>query len=388
MNNKIYQVLDYFFHILPVNNDWIMFTSFWGMYNDNPKYISQALQNRDRSKRIFWGINTKRSKEIIPSYINKVEYKSIKYLWYKNRSRIVIDNIVGDYNMIGNNVQNSWKSKIKNKKQYNLSTWHGNPIKRIGRDLFPGQFPNKEDFFSTSDLLICGCQYVHDIFEKCFWGGPKIKMTGSPRVDPMFNLSDNYQTLYTKLGIPKNKKVVLYAPTYRNNADDSGIIQINSIDIDKLLKILSTKFGGDWVFVFRAHNSVLDKLRENSVFDSPYIINGNMGDDMMEYMTIADAMICDYSGAIFDYVHTYRPCFLYAHDLEHYTQVERGTYMEIKDLPYPFAETPENLYECIMNYNPEDQKNNIDDFNKRIGNVEDGHASERVVDIILNEMNC
>lgn len=386
MSNNFYRLVDIVLHFLPVKRNWVMMTSFWGMYNDNPKYISQELHRKNKDIRIFWGINTKKSRETIPEYVKAVEYNTLSYYWYKNRCRVVIDNIVGDYSMMGDNVQRSCKSLLKNKKQFNLSTWHGNPIKRIGRDLFPGQYPNDKDFFSTSDLLICGCQYVNDIFIKCFRGGPKIKMTGTPRVDAMFVKDSNYLHLYEKLGIPNGKKVLLYAPTYRNNADDSGIIQIQNLDLQVLLRTISEKFGGDWVFVFRVHNSALDKLRHNGVFDSPNVINGNQGDDMMEYMMIADAMICDYSGAIFDYTHTYRPCFLYAHDLEHYTKIERGTYMDIKDLPYPFSETPDDLYDSIRNYNPIEQKKCIQDFNARIGNVEDGKASSRVADIILKKI--
>ena len=377
---------DMFFHFLPVNEKYVMFTSFWGQYNDNPKYISMELHKREPEYRQFWAISANRSIEKdLPEYIHVCRYNSLKYYWYKNRSKYVIDNIVGDYSFFGDNIKHSWKIRMKNKKQVNISTWHGNPIKRIGRDLFPGRYLNNDDFFSTSDLLICGCNYVKDIFEKCFGGGPRVEITGTPRCDTMFEIAYDKDELFSKLSIPKGKKVLLYAPTYRNNPNSSGIEQIRSLDIDKLLSLFSKKFGGDWVFVFRVHNSVLGILKNDPIFNNENIINGNLGDDMMEYMQIADAMISDYSGAIFDYTHTERPCFLYALDKKHYINEERGVYMEIENLPYTFAENAEMLYESILNYKREEQISEIHRFNNWIGNKEDGKASKRLVDIIINK---
>ena len=201
----------------------------------------------------------------------------------------------------------------------------------------------------------------------------------------MFEIAYDKDELFSKLSIPKGKKVLLYAPTYRNNPNSSGIEQIRSLDIDKLLSLFSKKFGGDWVFVFRVHNSVLGILKNDPIFNNENIINGNLGDDMMEYMQIADAMISDYSGAIFDYTHTERPCFLYALDKKHYINEERGVYMEIENLPYTFAENAEMLYESILNYKREEQISEIHRFNNWIGNKEDGKASKRLVDIIINK---
>lgn len=386
IKQKAYEVVDVVLHLMPVRKNWIIFTSFWGQYNDNPKYISEELHRRNIPVKIFWGISKERSKEKIPSYVKVCKYNSLKYLWYKNRCAVVVDNIIGDYSMYGKNVAKSLKTIVKNKKQFNLSTWHGNPIKKIGRDLYGNRYLGEHDFYSTTDVLICGCQYVNDIFSHCFKGVPLIMMTGTPRCDTMFKIN-NIEQLKLKLSIPSGKKVLLYAPTFRYSPLDSGVNQIKSLDISRLLKEFSDRFGGEWIIIFRVHNSVLKELAENDIFNRGDIYNGNIGDDMMEYMQVADAMITDYSGAIFDYTHTFRPCFLFALDKKHYIEEERGVYMDIEDLPYDFAENPNQLYELINNYNAEEQRKRIIKFNAKIGNVEKGNASEHVADIIVERLS-
>lgn len=387
IHDSLMLIVDVVLHFLPVKKNWIMFTSFWGQYNDNPKYISEYLHSKYDTINIFWGISRQRSKEELPSYITVCKYNSLKYLWYKNRCRVVVDNIIGDYSMYGKNVACSYKRIVKNKKQFNLSTWHGNPIKKIGRDMFGGAFTGDNDFFTTSDLLICGCKYVHDIFASTFKGVPKIEILGTPRCDTMFYNDVDVCTIKKKLKIPSNKKVLLYAPTYRNNPQDSGINQLKSLDVELLLNTFSKKFGGEWILVFRVHNSVLKALSNNEIFEKGIAFNGNLGDDMMEYMQIADAMITDYSGAIFDYTHTYRPCFLYALDKDHYINEERGVYLDINCLPYTFTDSAPDLYDSILSFDYDKNKEKIDRFNNFIGNIEDGNASKRVSDLIIEYLN-
>lgn len=384
MEELFYKIIDIMFHILPVNKKWVMYTSFWGRYNDNPKYISKYMHQSYPEFKQFWGISRKCVEKDIPDYITKCKYKSIGYYWYKNRCGIIVDNMVGDYCFYQKNAANSWKTILKNKKQLNISTWHGNPIKRIGRDIQNTTLINKEDFYSTSDLLICGCKYVENVFGKCFWGISKIVLTGTPRCDAMFNGSVEIEKIKNKLHLPTDKKIVLYAPTYRNNPEDSGIAQISNLDINLLLSSLSKRFGGEWVFVFRVHNSVISVIKKIS--DSISIFDGNLGEDMMEYLQVVDVLITDYSGSIFDFAHTYKPCFLYAHDRIQYENIERGIYMNISDLPYIFCETSKDLYQAIEHYDEIFNKEKVDRFNEKIGNFEDGKASERVIDYMVSRL--
>ena len=156
------------------------------------------------------------------------------------------------------------------------------------------------------------------------------------------------------------------------------------IDIEKLIYSLSLKFGGDFSFVFRAHRRVIMRMKGEKIELSEKVHDGNIGDDMAEYLLCADVLITDYSGSLFDIALTTKPCFLFAPDRDHYEHQERGFYMNYEDLPYPISSSFEQLVENINDYSVELQEKRRKAFLDQIGNVEDGHASERVVNDILD----
>ena len=231
---------------------------------------------------------------------------------------------------------------------------------------------------------------VKEIFENAFINCMPVKLLGTPRTDILFDRDENRKKrIKEKLGLPIEKKVVLYAPTYRNNPDDSGITQLKLIEIDKLLEELKSKFDGDWVFVFRLHNMVLLKIDVNQLYRKygDLVINGNSFDDMAEYLYCADVLISDYSGCVFDIALTSKPCFLFAHDRKHYEDVERGVYFSINEFPYTFSDTFDDLVSCIQNYNYLDADAKRKDFLLKIGNIEDGKASERILNLLEEKIN-
>ncbi len=188
--------------------------------------------------------------------------------------------------------------------------------------------------------------------------------------------------------MPLDKKIILYAPTYRNNPECSGVDQMKSFDFSKLFSVLNKRFGGDWIFVFRLHNMVLLKIDIDSLLNeySDLIINGNQFDDMAEYLLVSDVLLADYSGCVFDVALTQKPCFLYALDREHYEQEERGLYFPIEKFPYSFADSFERLIIDISNYDENEIDLKRQEFLNYIGNIEDGKASERIVDHLIKRV--
>ncbi len=78
-------------------------------------------------------------------------------------------------------------------------------------------------------------------------------------------------------------------------------------------------------------------VKEQNLKYSGKVINGNLHDDMAEYLAVADALITDYSGSVFDFALTGKPGFLYTPDKDHYINDERGVYLELEQLPYDSA---------------------------------------------------
>ena len=114
-------------------------------------------------------------------------------------------------------------------------------------------------------------------------------------------------------------------------------------------------------------------------------INGNLHDDMSEYMLCADILMTDASSCMFDYSVSYKPCFLYFPDLDNYKNKERGFYIEVEELPYPVAVSFDELESNIKNFDADRYRAKTDEMLESFGYVDDADSSERIVRFILGE---
>ena len=380
---KIKKIENSIILLLPTQ-EMVVFTSFNGLYNDNPRYISECLHRKSPKTRIYWVIG-ENTKESVPEYITMIKPSGLKYEILINTAKVVVDNFTGIRRLEKNRPSQFGKVYTKSKSRYNISTWHGTPLKKIGFDT-PGVI-NKEYFYTSTNYLIAGCEYVKDVFSTAF-PGVEVRMYGTPRNDCLCKCVSESKNivLRKKLRLPLDKKIVLFAPTFRSDIYESGIHQLEEIDIPQLLQRLHDKFNGDWIFVYRVHHEVygridFERLSEN---EKENVFAGNQGDDMAEYLQITDALITDYSGSMFDFVLTGKPCWLFALDRKHYENVERGFYMPISELPFTFAESLNELYKAIEAFDPIDYEKKANKFLELIGNVEDGNASEKIAEDILS----
>ena len=388
MNKMKKKYLCIFFRCIPIRKNTVLFCSFNGQYNDNPKYISDKLHEMYPTIKVVWCKSSK-SNEDFPKYAEIVEEDSVAFYKYVNSAQVIVDNQMGI-----RAVRVSKKFRIKKllkilyskkrKKQYNISTWHGTPLKNIGMDELSCQ--GKEEIFITnSDYIVAGCQHTKNALLTASRDVLSVKMYGTPRNDLLIEHNVNIEELKKKFNIPLNSKVVLYAPTFRNDINNSGVNQMHELQFDKILEQLNLKFSSEWCFVFRIHQAVLDKIDIGKIvnkYKKYKIVNGNLGDDMAEYLLCADVLITDYSGSMFDFALTKKPCFLYAPDRKHYEEQERGFYMDYEKLPFSYAYTSNELIEKIRKFDEVLYKQNVEKFLHDIGNIEDGHATERIVDDI------
>ena len=387
-----YQLFDICCHLLPVSKNRFFFESLGGQYNDNPKYISQAIQESYPEIRQFWAISSKSKQNDIPDYVTIIPFGSLKYYFIKNTCRVVVENSAGLYVY---HTKNKFifrlKKLLKNKKQLDLATWHGNPIKHIG-----AQEPCNIDWtsanvYSTADYMISGASFVASIFEKAYLGLFPVILTGTPRTDILINADEEaVLSLRRKLQLPLDKKIVLYAPTFRYTPEDSGVKQLKMIDYPKLFDSLHNKFGGEWCFVFRVHNMVLQSLDTESIVKrqkiTGRILNGNLYDDMNEYLAASDVLISDYSGCVYDVALTKTPCFLFAHDRVNYEKNERGIYTPLSFFPYSFSDSFVDLLKKIDSYSEEETDKNRIRFLEEIGNVETGNSAKKVAEFLIRKL--
>ena len=205
---------------------------------------------------------------------------------------------------------------------------------------------------------------------------------GTPRNDIFFKDTTSIkEKAKDKLGIHRDKKVILFAPTYRGNVKKQQNDLI--LDINQCIDAAKERWGGEWVFVYRMHifSSSLDraKIPESAIDASKY-------DEMQELLCMADVFITDYSSSQWDFALTKKPGFLFTPDLDYYTNEDRGFYTPIEDWAFPYAQTNEELAKLITDFDESSHLEKVQRHLDMLGSCEDGHATEKVCKIIAKEM--
>ena len=274
--------------ILPIKKKVVLFSSFFGQYNDNPKAVSERLHKLAPDVDIVW-VKSIKAKEPFPSYVKTLDLHSKEYYKMINRAQVIVDNHMGmrASGYWGDKGLRKIFAKVfsrKRKSQLCISTWHGTPLKRIAADTIGAS--EKKRHYTNTDFVVAGCELSREKFISAFLNSVPVKNYGTPRNDALINGSEDLVQLKNKLGLPLDKKIILFAPTFRNSVENSGIKQMQEFDFERMLNSLQNKFGGEWCFVFRVHNNVLLKIDVQSLTEKfgERIINGNKCDDMVEYM--------------------------------------------------------------------------------------------------------
>ena len=395
--NKLKFLLGLFIYkTTPVKKNKIVFTSFEGHYSDNTKAISEKFHETHPEYEIVWLLKPEYFNDA-PEYVKKVDINSLKSFRERGAASAQVDNVYG-FRAIFKNSKNPIKA-IKRRfivfmtykrKQPIFATMHGTSVKKIGRD----QIGNTVyDFSCKNTFLLLGNKFTADILRHVTFERVPTIAIGAPRNDILFGKSSVSKSA---IGVAEDKKIVLYAPTFRNDGKDvegkntnrSGLNQLEELKFDELFSALNKRFGGEWVMICRFHYHIsknIDWEKLNSEYGGK-IINGNKLDDMAEYLPLSDALISDYSSCLHDFALTKKPCFIYAPDIVNYGTKERGFYIPLEELPYPLAKDSEELVNNVLDFNSERYERDVDDFMEKIGSKDDGNASARVVDFIVEKI--
>ena len=199
--------------------------------------------------------------------------------------------------------------------------------------------------------------------------------SGTPRCDVLLKEnSDIKGKVYQHFHIPEDSKLALYAPTFRSNKGSDYL----GMDFTRLQGVLEEN-GSQWTVGARLHPNILYSVdAEGAVVMSKY-------PDMQELLAAADLLITDYSSCMFDMAIARKPCVLFAPDLYEYVEHERGLYFDLGELPFPIAETMDELREAIRNFDLEEYLLQVEAFLDRIGSFEDGNAAKRVCEFICQQ---
>lgn len=370
---KMYQ---YVFQHKPIeNNKVIIWADSFKHFGCSPKYIVLYILRYYREKfKIVWVFDSKAEiPKDFPKEIQIVRYFSLDYLREIATAKFIICNAR----------TNRWHFFEKRIGQIYIQTWHSSlRLKKIEGDAIPG-IP--EDYIKAAkadshkiDLLLSGCDFSTEIFRRAFWYSGEILKCGTPRCDVFFNGDTEIKKkVFRYYDIPFEKKLVLYAPTFRNNrkADVYGMV------FSQLKNTLETVYGNGWVIGCRLHPNIMENvgLGEASISMSDY-------SDMQELIFAADILITDYSSCMFDMAIANKPCLLYVPDLESYLERERGLYFNLEELPFPIAHDMQELCRNVKNFNSHEYSQQIVSFLDRIGTYESGTAARQVVEYMIEKL--
>ena len=349
----------------------IVFVSFGGRkYDDSPKAIYQAMLKDSRFDecRLLWAF-------IRPENYNlprggKVKIDTFAYYKALLKARVWVTNSSMTRGL-----------RFSGRKTFLLNTWHGSAIKRMGRDINEGNVSfglkrRKYKFKNYTDLRLAQGQYDVDIFSRA-QNLPKdyFRIIGLPRNDELANTSSKLrEEKKSKLGIPNGKKVILYAPTYREYDKDerNNVVLTPALDLEKWRE----KLGSEYVLLFRAHYEVAKIM---GVKDNGFVKNVSTYPYLNDLIIASDLLISDYSSIFFDYSIQGKPMLCYCYDYDKYAE-KRGMYFDVREY-LPFADNEEQLLKLIQRADDPEILEFAHRFQKKYVTAY-GNASQKALNII------
>lgn len=362
--------------ILPVSKDVILFESNLGRnYTGNPKAIYEKMveMGLDKKYRLIWILNDPSEKIIGEG--KKIKRVRFRYFYYCAIAKVWVFDCRHP------------KFLIKRPETLYVQTWHGTPLKKLALDmdvLDMGGVSNieryKENFKkSTSvwDCLISQNTYSTETFRRCFDFHKEMLEVGYPRNDVLFagNTVEHIEKLKKEYGIPLDKKVILYAPTWRDNEyyDGKRYKFATTLDFKKAKEQLS----GEYVMIVKYHYLISDQV-DWTGFEG-FIYSFPAKQEISDLYLMADMLITDYSSVMFDYSLLKRPMFFFAYDLENYKKNLRGFYFDmLEEVPGPISKTTDELIRDIKEYKKEEWEEKYRKYTAKFNHLDDGNASLEV----------
>lgn len=366
---------------MPIENNKIIYVGF-GTYSDHGKYIIEQLLELSQEKDIIIECGVYDRNHMLPADVTPV-YMDNRWVYYRElmTAKIVIYNTV-------------LPTSIKKRSgQIHIHTkhWASITLKRFYLDATTladdePEIKRWKTCFSDLDYVITGSKFDEESVRRGFDFKKDIVDIGSPRSDAMFHRERYKHKICTELDIDINAKLVLYAPTYRYETQDNKLhVPVRRLPVlcyFDVMESLSKRWGGEWVLLLRLHPSIRNEVQIEELGDS--VINVSMYEDGEELASACDVMITDYSSIMFEPAFVGKPVFLFAPDREDYIDEEYDLLIDYDSLPFPIAESNEELMHLIQSFDAAIYEKKVVDFMEIYGVNEDGHASERAAEFVLN----
>jgi CDP-glycerol glycerophosphotransferase len=372
-----------YYEKLPIRNNVILFESQNATKVDGNifymiRYISSSKKYSEFEICLSsWGRYASKIRSLLDHYsidnVNIVVYSSDEYVRLLASAKYLINDATFPFYF------------IKKEGQIYLNTWHGTPLKAMGRSTHNDvQFGNVQKNMLVSDYLLYTNDFSKEIFIRDYMlenisSGSYI-MSGYPRNDIFFD-DDSRDKVRDEMNL-EGKRIYAYMPTWRGTINKIG----SSKERTYLLYFfyeLDKRLTDDEILYINLHpmamhakdNVALKSFRHIKRFPSDY--------ETYDFLNAADVLITDYSSVFFDFACTHRKIVLFPYDKDEYLQ-DRGMYFSMDELPFPQVFDVPSLLRELRSGKSYDDTQFVEEFNPYDGS----DSSERLCDFtILGEKN-
>lgn len=363
-----------FCKLTPIKRNRIVFSSFNGSgYSDSPKAICEVLRQSGEDLDLLWICKDEKAAASLPEGVKAVPYHGIKRLRALASAKIWVDNCRKYEN-------------LKRKKQVYMQTWHGFALKKIEQDVESHLEPEyiaacKKDS-EQIDVIVSGSGFMTKLYRERFWYHGAVLNTGTPRNDIFYqDHAEMHMKACKALGLPEDRKLALYAPTFRGDKKTDAY----RLDAEMVRRKAAQNFKGDWTVLIRLHPNVAEQSKGLFAYDGDSVVDATAYPDMAELLCAANLLITDYSSTMFDYALTGKPIVQFATDIEEYTR-DRDFYFDLEKLPFPLARSNEELEKILTDLQPLQNSPEWAEFARENEFCEDGQASVRCAALILQQI--
>ena len=350
----------------------VVFVNFSGKKcGDNVKIISDKLYENKDIKQV-WIYHDKEFSEL-PKDIIQVKWGSVKMLKELATSKV----------WCSTHTFPRWVKKYNH--QFYINTWHGG----LGMKKIEGDAIDKLDRYIIQrikhnskivDVFISNSDWLTEIYKRAFWYDGEILKIGYPKTDYLLNPPKNVsEKVHKFFKLDKNVKLLLYAPTMRNNPK----LEIFDLGFEDTIKALKERFGGSWKILIRLHPVNASLSKELKYDDN--VIDATEYPDILELTIANDMFVSDYSSGIFDAAIIDKKALTFAVDSDEYDN-ERGLYIKLEDLPFPVARNKKELYNNIKNFDCEKYEVDLKKYFDKVGLYDKGNATETIISLIEEKM--
>ncbi|MFD3657234.1 CDP-glycerol glycerophosphotransferase family protein [Streptomyces sp. NPDC058620] len=352
----------------------VLYSSFDGrQFSDSPRAIYEELARRDSTLEHLWVIRDEQVR--VPAGVRTVALHSAEWHEALARSRWIVSNTHLP----------EWFERADG--QFVVQTWHGTPLKRIGRDLagtptadaaYMASMPQRAAQWS---VLVSPNTFSTPVMRRAFGHTGAVVESGYPRNDLLYapDREKVADAVRERLGIPEGKRVILYAPTWREDRPRQG--GRYGLDLQLDLAEAEKELGEDSVLLVRRHYLV-----GGSIPQSAFVRDVSRYPDVAELILISDVLVTDYSSLMFDFAGTGRPMLFHTYDLEHYRDTLRGFCFDFaSQAPGPLIPTSAGVVEALRDLASvtETHRDAYARFRESFCDLDDGTAAVRVVDLML-----